>query len=48
MIAALMTGVSCNDPTGDHPEENFSKRSFSESGQGLRGLVFVFQPRAPT
>ena len=33
VIAALVTGASCDDPTGDHPEDNFSKRSFSESGQ---------------
>jgi hypothetical protein len=33
MIAALVTGASCNDPTGDCPKVNLLKRSFSESGQ---------------
>ena len=36
MIAAVETGATRNDPTGGHPEDNFSKRSFSESGQGPR------------
>jgi len=36
VIAALVTGVTCNDPTGGHPEDNFLKRSSSESLQVLR------------
>ncbi|MCG3771873.1 MAG: hypothetical protein JW384_03070 [Nitrosomonadaceae bacterium] len=36
MIAAVVTGVGCNDPTGDDLEENFLKKSFSESGEGPR------------
>ena len=36
MTAALMTGASCDDPTGDHPEVNSLKKSSSESGQGSR------------
>ena len=32
MIAALMTGASCDDPAGDHPEVNSLKKSSSESG----------------
>ena len=36
MIAALVTGASCDDPGGDCPKVNFLRRSFSESGQGPR------------
>ena len=36
VIAPLVTGATCNDPTGDCPKVNFSRRSFSESGQGSR------------
>ena len=36
MIAAVVTGIGCNDPTGDDLEENFLKKSFSESWQGPR------------
>ena len=36
MIAAVVTGASCDDPNGDCPKVNFSRRSFSESGQGPR------------
>ena len=36
MTAPLVTGVGCNDPTGDDLEENFLKKSFSESWQGPR------------
>ena len=25
MIAAVVTGATCNDPTGGHPEDNFLK-----------------------
>ena len=32
MIAAVVTGVGCNDPNGDCPKVNFSKRASSESG----------------
>ena len=32
MIAALVTGASCDDPAGDHPEVNSLKKSSSESG----------------
>ena len=37
MIAAVVTGVGCNDPNGDCPKVNSSKRSSLESGwaQGL-------------
>ena len=31
-----MTGVSCDDPTGGHPEGNFLKRSSLEIGEGPR------------
>ena len=34
MTAALVTGASCNDPTGGHPEDNFLKRSSLEIGEG--------------
>ena len=36
MIAALVTGASCNDPTGDCPKVNLLKRSSLESWQGPR------------
>ena len=36
MIAEVVTGASFDDLAGDHPEDNFLKRSFSESGQGSR------------
>ena len=36
MIAALVAGASCNDPTGGHPEDNFLKRSSLEIGQSPR------------
>ena len=36
MIAALVTGATFDDPTGDHPEVNSLKKSSSESGQGSR------------
>ena len=36
MIAQLVTGDSCNDPTGDCPKVNLLKRSSSESWQGPR------------
>ena len=36
MIAAVVTGASCYDPTGDCPKVNLLKRSSSESGQGPR------------
>ena len=36
VIAEVMTGATCNDPTGEHPEDNFLMRSSLESGQGLR------------
>ena len=36
MIAEVATGASCNDPAGDDPEDNFLKRSSSESGEGPR------------
>ena len=31
MIAALVTGASCNDPTGDCPKVNSLEMSSSES-----------------
>ena len=31
VIAAVVTGASCDDPTGDDLEDNFLKRSSSES-----------------
>ena len=31
MTAALVTGASCDDPAGDGLEDNFLKRSSSES-----------------
>ena len=30
VIAEVMTGATCNDPTGEHPEDNFLKRSSLE------------------
>ena len=36
MIAALVTGASCNDPVGNRPGVNFFKWSSSESGQDSR------------
>ena len=36
MIAAVVTGVGCNDPNGACPEVNFSKRFSLESRQGPR------------
>jgi hypothetical protein len=36
MIAALVTGVGCNDSKGDCPKVNFLERSSSESGEGPR------------
>ena len=34
MIAEVVTGASCDDPTGDHPEVNSLKKSSLESWQG--------------
>ena len=31
VTAHLVTGATCNDPTGEHPEDNFFKWSSSES-----------------
>jgi hypothetical protein len=36
MIAEVVTGASCNDPTGDWPKVNSLKKSSLESGQGSR------------
>ena len=36
MIAAVVTGATCNDPTGGRPEDNFLEGSSLESGQGQR------------
>ena len=34
MIAAVVTGAGCDDPTGGHPEVNSFEKSSSESWQG--------------
>ena len=49
VIAALVTGASCNDPTWDWRKVNFFKRSSSESLQGLRvgGRSQLLRPLAP-
>ena len=39
MIASLVTGASCDDPTGGHPEDNFLKRFSLESGARSKGRV---------
>ena len=36
MTAAVVTGASCDDPTGGHPEVNSFEKSSSESWQGPR------------
>ena len=36
MIAEVVTGASCNDPTGEYPEDNLLERSSEESWQGPR------------
>ena len=36
MVAVARDGASRNDPAGDHPEDNFLKRSSLESWQGPR------------
>ena len=36
VIAEVMTGATCDDPTGDCPKVNFLERSSSESGEGPR------------
>ena len=36
MIAEVATGASCNDPTGEYPEDNLLERSSEESWQGPR------------
>ena len=36
MTDALVTGASCDDPAGGHPEDNFLKRSSLEIEEGPR------------
>ena len=36
VIAEVMTGATCNDPTGGRPGDNFLERSSEESWQGPR------------
>ena len=36
MITEVVTGASCDDPTGDHPEVNSLKKSSLEIGEGPR------------
>ena len=36
MTAVVVTGASCDDPAGGHPEDNFLKRSSLEIEEGPR------------
>ena len=37
MIAAVVTGATCDDPTGGHPEENFLEGVLLRKLTGLKG-----------